>query len=108
MAKRAQKGTTDTDPGELTARQIAYLHAEARQRNASKVTISAATDITLEAVDRIIAAVNSARVRDDLKDIDRASLATELSHTRVRYWCNFIDEMDLRQKRRLNHLARLK
>src|SRR5262245_10091397 len=107
MARRTQKGTTDTDPGELTARQIAYLHEQARHRNVSRVTVSDPTPITLEAVDRILAAVASKGARHAPKEIDRTSLATELSHARVRYWSNFIDDRELPQKRKRKHLAKL-
>ena len=35
-------------------------------------------------------------------------MATELSHARVRYWSNFIDDRELPQKRKRKHLAKLK
>ena len=101
MAKRARKG-------QLTERQIADLRARVRQSIASKVTIIDPAKITLKAVDRILAAVDIERVRPALKRIDRRSLATELSHARVRYWSNFIDDRELPQKRKRKHLAKLK
>ena len=101
MAKRARKG-------QLTERQIAYLRARARQSIASKVTIIDPAKITLKAVDRILAAVDFlTRVRYALKDIDRASLAADLSHARVRYWSGFIDDKELTQDRKLKHLDQI-
>src|SRR5262249_25314117 len=70
-----------------------------------RVTVSDPTHITLEAVDRILAAVGARHVP---KGIDRDSLATELSHARVRYWSNFIVDRELPQKRKRKHLAKLK
>ena len=35
-------------------------------------------------------------------------MATELSHARVRYWSNFIDDRELTQDRKLKHLTKLK
>ena len=101
MAKRARKG-------KLTERQIAYLRARVRQSIASKVAIIDPAKITLKAVDRILAAVASSRVRYALKDNDRASLAVDLSHARFRYWSGSIDDKELTQDRKLKHLTKLK
>src|SRR5262249_43178845 len=71
------KGPTDAKPSQISARQNLYLREQVRQRSASRTTVSDPADITPEAVDRILAAVDSKRVRHALKDVDRASLATD-------------------------------